>query len=277
MDARYRFALASIDLLNGPRHLSALPGQANRIDCARAVGYRSGESVDVARMFKDLIVMFGTGYFNEIGIPLHTDAWLRRAFFGAANSIHCPARTMLLDFLLRDRVDRMAKTGVPVCPGSSSPQDQEHRILVKGSEEGRHHYFCSCGFSFLCGSKSAAGAIELIPTQEGHDISLAAVILGNRGRSQHWIAGILGLDADYTSRLLAQSSEVRPWRRRTERARHLAAWIELVDRCVDADAALTKDHRLWLSLGRLARSLPESIVPTNGLEMIRTHAVRDAS
>jgi hypothetical protein len=274
MEAHHGFASLGADVLYGRTDLSGFIDPGNLVDRARLAGYRAGEWVDIARLSSDLLAMFGMDFIKKVGIPSHTDAWIRRALLHSSITPAYAVRVLLLEYLLQDRINRTADSGTPVCPASPSANDREHRLAVRGMWKGCPHYFCSCGFSFLCRSRARSGRIELLPTPDGQDISSAAIILRTRGHSQPWIEHAFALGSGMATRLLEAPVSVSPWRRRTERAKHLVSWVELVDRCGDADAALAGDYRLWLSLGMLSRSLPGRLIPTDGIAMIGSRMTR---
>jgi hypothetical protein len=126
--------------------------------------------------------------------------------------------------------------------------------------DGTPHYFCSCGFSFIC-QQFNCGDVSIVPTQVGPDLAVTAAILASRGYSVVRIAGTLGLEVRDVERQIRYGIEVRPWHRRTVRARHLASWIQLVDHLGDANLAFQRDVRLWRQVAALAGAFSEGMAP----------------
>lgn len=263
-EARYRFAALCVKVLGGQQNACRYLERDARIDCARAVGYAAGDSVDIERMADDLADMLGPAYFEKVGISLHNDSWIRRAVFRSKSQPSSVLKYMLVEFLLQDRVDRMDKMGAPVCPGAASANDSKHRLTVRELRAYEVHCVCSCGFSFLCVHDSVTGAGVLQPTYDGLDLSMAAEYLIKRGYSIAEVGHRLGIGRRELEGMLTSQIGVTSWRCQKKRARHLAAWIELIDRHSGADAALAHDCGHWRFVAALRRSLPSKLIPTKG-------------
>ncbi|MCX4174645.1 MULTISPECIES: porin [Paraburkholderia] len=128
---------------------------------------------------------------------------------------------------------------------------------------GRSHYFCSCSFSFLAAPAGSGGTTSLYPTQDGQDFAKAIAVLHRRGFTTAKLARIFDLGRAEILQLLEARVEVVPWKLRTERAKHLATWVELVESCGNADLAFAKNHALWFSLGTLSRTAPDAVRPAD--------------
>lgn len=261
-DARYRFGRLCVSMLQERTRSCRYLERNVRIECARTIGYAARDSVDIARMASDLSTALGPAYFEQLGIPLHSCRRLGHAFY-RRKSMPCDSLIfMLLEFFLQDRVERMKISGSPICPRATSARDREHHLkLTYCCDEGRH-YLCSCSLSFLFRSDPVTDTSVVVPTQDGSDLSLVATFLVKRGYSVDRIAKTLGIGKSVVERMLTSRIEVEPWRLRTERARRLVAWIELVDRCGTADAALATEGRRWRAIGALCRSLPDKLIPS---------------
>ena len=230
------------------------------LEYAARCGYGRGTSLDVARMARDLTTRLGRPYMRAMGVAPHDSSWLRRALLPPAHGSFQSVPTLLLAFLLMDSSMRLANSEFAVCPGGRSGHDEEHRVARKSMRDGTPHYFCSCGFSFTWQRVSGDdGAV--VPTQTGPDISVAAAILAGRGYSVERIARSLALEVRDVELRIRYGIEVRPWHRRTLRARHLAVWIQLVQQLGDANLAFRRDARLWRRVAPLADGLPETILP----------------
>nr|WP_321819115.1 TnsD family Tn7-like transposition protein [Burkholderia sp. BCC1996] len=262
-EARFRFAALSEKVLLGEKNACRYLGRGVRIECARALGYAAGNFVDIERMAGNLVDMLGRAYFEQVGISLHNESWIRRAFLRSKSEPSSTLKYMLLEFLLQDRVDRMATVGFPVCPAAASAHDRQHRLTVRELRE-EAHCVCSCGFSFLYVSDRVSGVRVLRPTHDGLDLAMAAAYLINRGYSIAKVAHWLGIEKRALESMLEKQIKVRSWRCQRQRARHLAAWIELIDRCGEADTAIANGHGHWRFVAVLERSLPSQLIPTKG-------------
>jgi hypothetical protein len=262
--ARHKFGILCAKVLRGQPDACRYLERSVRIRCARAVGYATDDSVDIARMATDLVAMLGPAYFDLVGIPLHSDRWLRHAFFRSKSEPSGALKYVLLDYLLQDRVDRMAMAGAPVCPSATSIRDGGHRLRAPQIGGQEVHYVCTCGFSFLYASDPMSGARMLRPTHDGFDLLLAAAYLLKRGYSTIRVARHLGMSKRAVEGMLKKQTAFNSWRYQRARARHLAAWIELIDRCGGAGTALASDRGHWRFIAILERSLPNRLIPTNG-------------
>lgn len=228
---------------------------------AQHCGYGSGTSLDLARMSRDLTTRLGGAYMRVMGVARNDSIWLRRALLRPTRGSLQSVSTLLVAYLLMDSSTRLTNSNYPVCPGAKSGHDENHRVTRKSMGDGTPHYFCSCGFSFTT-QRLAEGDEAIVPTQTGHDIAVAAAILASRGYSVARIAQGLGLEVHDVERQIRYGIEVRPWHRRTVRARHLASWIRLVDHLGDANLAFQRDGRLWRRVEALADALPGGMLPT---------------
>ncbi|MPV66877.1 TniQ family protein [Burkholderia sp. BE17] len=263
-EARFRFASLCAKVLLGTSNACRYLERGVRINCARTVGYSTNDFVDIARMADDLVDMLGPAYFEKVGISLHNESWIRRAFFRSRGEPNSVLKYMLVEFLLQDRADRMEMMRVPVCPRAASAHDRRHRLMVRDLSECEAHCVCMCGFSFLYVSDPVSGTKALRPTHDGLDLSMAAAYLINRNYSIAKVAHRLGVKKGALESMLEQQINVSSWRCQRGRARHLAAWIELIDRCGEADTALAMDCRHWRFIAALERSLPNQLIPTKG-------------
>ncbi|NUX98896.1 TnsD family Tn7-like transposition protein [Paraburkholderia youngii] len=231
-----------------------------RFGCARRCGYASGNSLDFARMSRDMVARLGNTYMRAVGLAGDGSAWLRRAFLRPTYGSFQSLPLLLVAHHLIGGSSRPADASTPICPGARSDHDEEHRVTQRRRENGCPHYFCSCGFSFIF-EQLAGGDGAITPTQTGPDIAMAAAVLASRSHSVAQIASSLGLEVAHVERQIGHRVEVRPWHRRTVRARHLASWVELVNQLGDANAAFLKDGRLWRRVAPLAEALPEALLP----------------
>lgn len=238
---------------------SGFSDRAVRFACATSCGYGAGRDLDFARMSRDLIARFGKGYFRAQGLPVDSAAWVRRAMIASGDRLCNALPTVLVAYLLIDGGKRAAASDDPICPGSRSRRDEMHHVEQRATRNDLPHIFCSCGFSFVY-DRTKSGSKGITPTQDGPDIALTAIILNSRGHSIQKIAACLGLRIEDVDRQMTHRTEVRPWHRRTERAKNLALWIELVDLLGDAHAAFARDFRRWRSLGNLAECLPARFI-----------------
>lgn len=254
--------------------IARLAGQLLRGDCpwagfsnlgvcleyAQRCGYGRGVSLDLARMSRDLTTRLGRAYMRVMGVARNDSVWLSRALLRPTRGALQSVSTLLVAYLLMDSSTRLANSNFAVCPGAKSEHDEDHRVTRKSREDGTPHYFCSCGFSFIC-QRFNDGDESIVPTQMGPDIAVAAAILASRGYSDLRIAGTLGLEVRDVERQIQYGIEVRPWQRQTVRARHLASWVQLVCRLGDANSAFQRDRRLWRQVAPLAEGLPEAMLP----------------
>jgi hypothetical protein len=235
---------------------------SERVDSAKAYGYAAGKSIDVERMATDVEQFFGRNYVHEIlPIARSGNGWVKRCFIKGWQDSNSALPEMLIDLFLRRCEDRVVNSGVPVCPAAPACEELGHRLVIRGNAGRRVHYFCACGFSFYYECDPETGRVSLTPTQDGPDMALTSAILCSRGYSVADIARTFDLEESEVEGVLRRRIEVRPWRLRTERAKFLASWIELVNRCGSADAALVENGRLWRSIGLLRESLPDGLRP----------------
>jgi hypothetical protein len=230
------------------------------LEYAQRCGYGTGGSLDLERMSRDLTMRLGVAYMRVMGVAGNDSIWLRRALLRPTRGSLQSVSTLLVAYLLMDSSARLANSNVAVCPGAKSEHDEDHRITRKTMGDGTPHCFCSCGFSFVC-QWSNDGIKSIVPTQMGPDIAVAAAILASRGYSAEKIAGVFGLEVRDVERQIRYGIEVRPWHRRTVRARHLASWIRLVDHLGDASLAFHRDVRLWRQVAPFAGVFPEGMTP----------------
>lgn len=262
-NARVKFTRFSTRLLLRRCDVRALVERVARVEAARKCGYAAGNTVDVARMQHDLVETFGAGYFRQVGLPLHSRDWLYDAVFRSSFDSRRALTAALLQYFLQERVDRLGRSGAPVCPASVSRKDRNHRLKLRDTRDGRSHYFCSCSFSFLAAPAGSGGTTSLYPTQDGQDFAKAIAVLHGRGFATAKLARIFDLGRAEILQLLEARVEVVPWKLRTERAKHLATWVELVESCGNADLAFAKNHALWFSLGTLSRAAPDAVRPAD--------------
>lgn len=263
--ARARFAALCARVLRDGRRCCRYLDKSVRTGCVRSLGYMAGDCADFKRMAADLVDMLGVAYFGETGIPLHSDHWIRRTSLRTECTPGSALRYMLVEFLLQDRTDLMTTVQAPVCVRATSASDPQHRLAIR--ELGRYetHCVCSCGLSFLYTRDPVSGARMRRPTHDGLDLSLAAAQLLGRGYPIGRVGQRLGIATKQLESMLKNHVEVSSWRCQRERARHLAAWVELVDRCGDVDMALANDRGHWRVLAALQRSLPDHLVPASGI------------
>ncbi|WP_429349238.1 hypothetical protein [Paraburkholderia sp. Clong3] len=252
--------LLAVQLLRGNPPWAGFFDLDVRVHFARRCGYASGNSLDFPRMSRDVVVRLGKTYMRSMGLTCDDSDWVRRALLQPTYRSSQSLPLLLVAYLLIGSSTRLASSSTPICPGAKSGTDDEHRVAKGGREDGCPHYFCSCGFSFTY-ERIAGGDEVIMPTQTGPDIAVAAAMLANRGYSIIRIASTLGLEVRDVEMQIRYGVEVRPWHRRTVRARHLASWVELVDRLGDANAAYLLDGRLWRHVAPLADGLPKAILP----------------
>ncbi|MBN3769283.1 MULTISPECIES: TniQ family protein [unclassified Burkholderia] len=261
-EARRRFAMLSKNVLTRRKNASQYLERAARIDCARAIGYANGKSVEFRDMMGDLTRLMGCAYFERVGVSLHNDYWIRRAFWRTKSESGSALKYLLLEFLLQENVGRIRRLVTPICPRAASVVDFQHRLLIREIGECESHYICSCGFSFIYFHNCPEGADVLKPTHDGVDLAIAAGYLIARGYSTNKVSHHLSVEKERLENMLRVQHEVGSWRCQRTRAKHLAAWIELVDRYVDANTALTNDRGHWCVVAELARSLPSHLIPS---------------
>lgn len=230
------------------------------LEYVQRCGYGRGASLDLARMSRDLTTRLGGAYMRVMGVARNDSIWLRRALLRPTRGSLQSVSTLLVAYLLMDSSTRLANSNFAVCPGAKSEHDEDHRVSRKNMGDGTPHYFCSCGFSFIC-QQFNCGDVSIVPTQVGPDLAVTAAILASRGYSVVRIAGTLGLEVRDVERQIRYGIEVRPWHRRTVRARHLASWIQLVDHLGDANLAFQRDVRLWRQVAALAGAFSEGMAP----------------
>ncbi|WP_408521056.1 TniQ family protein [Paraburkholderia sediminicola] len=246
-------------LLNERCSWPQLGAQTSHLDLARKCGYVVGGKLDDERIANDLSTRFGTEYFGAVTSTHDISPELRRAISVSDERACAPLFALLAAYLLTDVGGRLMGSEGPDCPGSVSHQDENHRVLRWPDRQGRPHFLCSCGLSFVL-DRSDSGA-SITPTQEGPDIALAAVMLVARSWPVQSLVSMLGVSRHAIETMIGRRVAVRPWRRRTERAKRLVQWLELVNRQGDADLAYRNSAHLFHALGLLIEILPDAVKP----------------
>lgn len=262
-EARYRFAELSANVLVGRKGACRYLEREARIACARAIGYGNEKSVDIRDMVEGLARLMGYAYFERIGISLRNDYWMRRVLWREKSESSSVLKYVLLEFLLQEYADRMRRVITPICPRAASVADSQHRLSIRELGECESHCICSCGFSFLYSRNSTESAAVLKPTHDGIDLAMTAGYLIARGYSMSKASYHLGVERGKLENMLSVQQKVGSWRCQRRRATHLAAWIELVDRYIEANAALANDRGHWCVVAELERSLPSHLIPSS--------------
>ncbi|WP_082012186.1 TniQ family protein [Burkholderia sp. A9] len=260
-NAQCRLAIFCRNLLIGRIRFARMFDRHLRMAYAQAIGYRSGMSVDIERLFRDIVALLGREYFQAVGLPVHSSDWLHRAFFAEQTTPGHALRAVLTNFFINERLNRASSCETPLCSSARYLGDRSHRLIMRGRGS-ESQYFCTCGLSFRVEINCATGLCELIPTQEGPDIFLAMAILHDRQHAKGEIAHTLGVGKASVFRAIEQGINVSPWERRTVRAKALAHWVELFWNCCgNVDLAFSENYRLWEALGSLQMYLPREVTP----------------
>ncbi|MET3620232.1 hypothetical protein [Burkholderia ambifaria] len=246
-------------LLGGECFWSLVGKRSSRIELAERSGYAVAGRVDYRRLADDLVSRLGTQYFGAVTSKQDFSAELVRAVSLQDDKICTPIYALLVAYLLIDVSARSTTVGEPDCPGSRADQDENHQVTTWGNPNRGAHYLCTCGLSFVL--RPSESGISL--TQEGQDVALAVALLVAKSYSDQTIASMLGLSQHVIERLVARRVVPRQWMRRTERAKRLAQWIDLVRCYGGADKAYAHRAHIFHSLGKLVEILPDTVVPKN--------------
>ncbi|MEX3976737.1 hypothetical protein [Paraburkholderia caribensis] len=269
----HRVAKFNLRLLCGEFLPPATGVKTSRLDLLERCGYISGGKLDKERLGNDLLHRFGVEYLS-VFTPIHGFvSSLQRAVLLDENRVGAPFFAMLVCYLLNHIAERFASSEDPNCPASRSCHDESHRVIQWGNGERGHHYLCACGLSFIILDDDGSGA-RIHPTQEGQDVALAIKILSERSYSVPRLVRMLGISQDIILKMLNGSVAILPWSRRTERAKYLAKWIDLISRCGDADAAYVARPQLYHALGKLLDVLPDILTPRDTAVSTRKRLVR---
>lgn len=271
VEAWWRVAVLAGRLLHGEAQWSNFSRQSGRIGEAQRCGYVVNHKVDGARMAEDLTRRLGGGYFSAVALQRSLSGELQRAVVLADNRVCAPLFTLLVGYLLADVDARSITSDLPDCPGSRSNSDSTHRVIRWGHHDGPPHYLCFCGFSFVvdCGARAAG----VIPTQEGADLARAAAMLLERRYSMRTVEKMLGVSGTAIRQMVGQRVEVRGWTRRTERAKTLVQWVELVAEYGGPEAAYRSNAHVVRSLGKLVEVLPNTVIPEDAMRFDRKRRV----
>ncbi|WP_254603452.1 hypothetical protein [Burkholderia lata] len=213
-------------------------------------------------MKEDLVVRLGEEYFElfaskrGIAIPLERAVLIDR-------EMGSPCCALWADYLFTDIGTRTIRDIRPDCPGSHSHRDFNHYVVPWSSREGRPHYLCICGFSFFL-TQSERG-VSISPTQDGRDVALAIVMLTAKSYATSTLATMLGVPPCMVDSARNRQIIIRDWDRTTERAKRLVRWIDLVNHYGDPDVAYRKHSHKYHDLGRLADTLPKTVIPKSGM------------
>lgn len=268
----HKVASLARKLLVGEMSWSNFGNLSSRVELTKRCGYVSNGKVDSGRLANDAFQRLGREYFSVVTSVSDIPAEFERAILSTQVRTRTPLYGLLLAYLLLDVSNRSMNVGEPDCPRSRLPRDICHHVTDWGTLDGRSHYLCSCGFSFTLESEEDEGQIN--PTQEGGDVALAVSILVAKSYSIQTLVKILGVPKNVLESMIVDRVEVRQWRRRTERAKWLAHWIELVYRCGGPDAAYANCAHVFHALGKLLEILPDTAKPMNARSFDKDRRVR---